>query len=491
MQCGDILSILNHTVVLYGDKFNDLRWRSQHTKSPVYHATGFVIQSASKLYIVTTRTRLISCQDIVAYYIQQPFSSNSTNDAVVLRNELHIIFQSFEFNIIILATNNCDSFEPHHSTVVNDKIFCDLFGETNIKIRGLTPESIPKKNKIYHYLVPCLDLNEINFNGQYQNHLYDVKFKNISQVNIPSVPHMVSINFNIGKNIQSGVFGAPVFDNKHIIIGFINYVSKKVAHVLPAEFVFELVSNMEKFKPVPQKYNHIFELPFMYECHKNNVRILHDAILPIHPHGENYVFENDIILSVLGSKIVIIDNHPHVYDEKFGIYLLLEAFIKYNHTVNEPFELVISRNNKIVKINMIIDNCRRFTGQPYFMPNNPIPYLQIGPFIVVEMTYELNLIMRYHKVNITNYIDNNFGCHNHDKFIIIDCLDPYFSDKYAFIPHLLDHRKKINCPVLDKINDQEVGTFDFNKLAIFVDNLSDHNVTLSIIHNNKYFSIDI
>ena len=124
---------LGQIAVIYGYSPNDFSWLQIDNRA-IYQTSGLIITLNNKQYVLTTRSRLISCQNIIMYYC------HFNDSEPIFRNNLQIIFQSIEYNIIILGTKGKNKLDFESSELISG-------------------DYIPKQKKIYQNILMYKHIN--------------------------------------------------------------------------------------------------------------------------------------------------------------------------------------------------------------------------------------------------------------------------------------------------------------------------------------------
>ncbi|XWV26212.1 hypothetical protein QJ857_gp0864 [Tupanvirus soda lake] len=443
---------LGQIVVVYGYNSNDFTWRNLDLRS-VYHTTGLVIKYQNKKYIVTTRQRLISCKNIVMYHCY--FRGTEP----VMRNDLQIMFQSIEYNIVILGTKECDEFDLTMSEIIygdyDPKNICPSYDITKSKY------VVPTKRSHFNTVRMDMDLESDTIN--YQAHIYDVKFVESFIYDTSYVPNNYMYKFIFKNEPDSklyGICGAIIFNKKHQLVGMVSMCEENELFVLPTKALIKIVNDFFRFKNNPNQYSGITTLPFNYKINSDCVEITNTNIV-ISNTGKKLVKKNDKLISI-GNFDIEINTDALVYDIDFKESIPLEIFVALNFDCDKPFDVILQRKKKIINISlygMPVKDYLPLTNQSYYYPINSIPYVNLNGIIFVQLTHELLDITVYRNVILSNNLLDKYFADENDNFkkiLIIDCLNHEIAEKYK-LPQLLPISEKqiLKCPFVTTINGKE------------------------------------
>ncbi|XWV24962.1 hypothetical protein QJ856_gp0817 [Tupanvirus deep ocean] len=466
---------LGQIVVIYGYNSNDFAWRNFDSRS-VYHTTGLIIKHQNKKYIVTTRQRLISCKNIVMYYCY--FRGTEP----VMRNDLQILFQSIEYNIVILGTKDCDEFDLTMSEIIygdhDPKNICPSYDITKSSF------VVPTKRSHFHTVRMDMDLESNTIN--YQVHIYDVKFMKSFIYDSSYVPNNYMYKFTFKNETEPklyGICGAIIFNKKHQLVGMISMSEENELYVLPTKTLCKVVNDFVRFKDNPNQYKGIVSLPFNYALNNNHVEITDiNTFVLDSPSGTSFassselskrsspsgtskkIFrKNDKLISV-GNFDIEVDDGINVYDKDFRENIPLEIFIALNFDCDKPLDITILRKKKIINMSLCsasTRDCLPLTNRSYFYPINSIPYVNLNGIIFVQITHELLDITMYRNILLSNNLLGKYFADendNYNKILIIDCLNYEIAEKYK-LPQLLltSEKQKLECPFVTTINGKDVS----------------------------------
>ena len=462
---------LGQIVVIYGYNPNDFGWR-QNDDRMIYHTSGLIICCSGKKYIMTTRTRLISCKNIVMYHCY--FRGTEP----VMRNNLRILFQSIDYNIIILGTIGTNELDLTKSEIISSdceqKYICPF---NDIDKNDFI---IPTKKSNYYTIRMDMDLDSDTIN--FPVHIYAVKYIQPIIYDKTFVPRNYIYNFIIKNNNCDlvGICGAIIFNKKHQLIGMISRTEKKNLFVLPTKVLVKIVKDFSQNLDEPDKYTGPLILPFNYKLSKNNDVIIASDCLVETTNGDTKILKKyDKLISINGNYIFVRDKNAVVFDDHYKENVPLDIYIKLNISNHTLINLVLTR--KKIFMNVILHGIRArdpiisLTNQPYFYPSTSIPYKMIGSLIIVELTHELFDITMLNKIILKNNTIDDFFENSLDKIdkrlIIIDCLDSQMTKKYN-LPQILTNKKQtIICPTVLMVNGKNV---------YILNDLEDSNEIISI-----------
>lgn len=444
---------LGQAVVVYGYNPHDFGWKNKTTRS-VYHTCGLIVDYEGKKYVVTTRTKLVSCQNIVMYHCY--FERNEP----ILKNDLKILFQSIEYNIIILGTKGHDELVLSASEILNDaeypKTVCpsvDILSTKCIK---------PNKKAIYHTLKTDIDLESKTI--KYDVHIYEAKFIGSLVYDQSYLPDNFMYRFRIVDNNSSlvGIYGSPIFNRNHELVGTVSKTEKDYLYVLPTKAFKKVVMDFVTFRQHPKDYQGPLTLPFTYEISGNNALI--DGTFDILTTDGPMALQKDDKIISIGSDNMLIKDNISIFDPDYKEYIPLDIYLRLNLIKGVPINLVILRKKKILNFHAIgtkMDNILELTNVPHFNPRLSIPFININGLIIVQLTQELIDTTMYHKITIRNKIVDEFlenSVLERDCLLIIDCLNNELTKKYILPKLTLNKQETIACPYILAVNGNEIRT---------------------------------
>jgi hypothetical protein len=455
---------LSQIVVVYGYNHKDFPWRTTIERN-IYHTSGLIISCGEKKYLLTRRNGLAGCNNIVMHYSH--FNDNET----VFRNNLSIIFQSMEYNIMILGTVGKNELDLSASEIVtgtlDNKSICDSYDILNKKI------SVPTTRSRYYTAI--LDTNLEKETLHMNVDVYVAKFRKGFIHDKTYLPKNYMYKFQILQRNNAeifGIYGAAVFNKKLELIGIITETSKNMAFVLPTKMlqkiVTDFIGNLENTK----KYMGPRALPFDYKVSKK----IGVKIMNIHEtHDKKNIKENDIICSINGKEIIIIDtidkkmSFAALYENSYQTEIPLDIYLRLNLKQDVLTKMTIKRLDKIHEVEILnvpsLLSPFAYTAQPYYFPGDLLPYMNANGVIVVELTHELIHIIHSQNIKIKN---NILEMYFQDKlvdfnkyFIIIDCLNTDLTKKYDLPQwNINDKKYTIYCPTVKKINQKNISSLD-------------------------------
>jgi len=458
---------LGQMVVIYGYNANDFAWRQTDNRS-VYQTTGLIINYHNKKYVLTTRDRFIGCKRIVMYH------SYFTATDSVMRNNLHILFQSIEHNIIILGTKKRDELDLTMSKILHGyhdpQIVCPSYN-----IANQNNFIVPTKRSSYYTVRMDMDLKSEKIN--YYVHIYDVKFLGSIIYDKTFVPSNYVYEFSVTskKYDLHGIHGAVIFNRKLQPVGLISKTEENKLFVIPTKSLSKIVTDFINYSNKPEKYHGPICMPFTYEISKKSVLVVKSKpeVFNIPPKT------NDSFVAINGNIIAINNKIATVFDNDFKEYIPLDIYLKLNIENILTAELSFVRRKKTITSKIIDDQYFNklelgipLTDQPYFYPICAIPYKIIGGLVVVQLTHEILDITMRAKIILKNDTIDHFldGLIDNieNMIIVIDCLNALLAKTYD-LPQFIPNKKKqtIKCHTLVAVNGKKVFTLsDLNESEI-------------------------
>lgn len=445
---------LKKVVSIYGFNSNEFSWLNTDDRN-VYHTNGLIIENSNgKKYIITTRSKIISCKNIIMYYSY--FDDKNT----ILRNNLHVLFQFIEYNIIILGTVDSSELDLSLSEVVMGD-----FDKNQIisgyKYQQLSQQSstkIPTKRSKYYTVIINLDLNSKELG--YDVNVFDVKFVKNMVYEDTYLPSNYLYKFKIADANNAnlcGICGAIIFNKKHKLIGMVSISKGNELYVLPCKAFERIIYDFYAFESDPSSYHGLLTLPFIDKIEIKKVdsdstlpdstlslKAQVESTLPDSTHkiiintqstiktlnGNKKIKCNDEIIMINNKELVIDEDNVLILDTEYNYKLSLDLYLRLNMKNAASMSLTIKRKNKLINMQVLGESINKYifpiTNQPYFSPINTIPYINLKGIIIVELTHELLDICFAHNIILSNDLIDELLEHNDGSYqrnlIIIDCL---------------------------------------------------------------------
>lgn len=481
MGASNSREALGQLVTIYGFNEHNFPWRLKNGKT-FYRTNGLIFNIGASKYVVTVRSGLVGCGDLVMYY------ADFKGEGQIMRNELHILFQCIDYDIIILGTINHNELRLDESDNISDGTFDDISG--GISNNYVIPSYDIRKNKYIvpsrraNYLTVVMDMDMDSKVINYCADIYDVRYIGDMVVEEKYLPRNYIYKFEIDEmkervmgfnpDTVTGVCGSFIINGKRQLIGLITQVNKKELTVLPKKTLFKIIKDFEMYRTISDKYNGPPKLPFALKASKGSAKVicLHNQ--------ETVLKKNDHLISISDSKIIVCDNEIMVHDEDLKKNIPIDIFFKIN-CGNNPTKVSFIRGKE--EFSGHISSCDSvcqcsnidipLSKQPYFHPRETIPYIIVKSFVVVQLTHEFLDIIFRNLIIPKNYLIKKYMNGKLAKIekilLIIDCLDDEFADRYE-LPlinggFIGQEEQIVDFYVLDKINNVKVSTFeDVNKI---------------------------
>jgi hypothetical protein len=444
---------LRPLVVIFGHNLNDFSWKVMDSRS-VYQTNGLIFSHNDKFYVLTTRSRLNSCKNITMYYSH--FDKSST----VMRNDLRILFQSIEFNIIILGSLNRSSLDLSTSDCISGlyETMSDSYTISNLFV-------LPRKNGNYAVRMNMdLDTHTIN----YEVNIHELKFIKgfvYDETFLPAI-YLYEFTMTVATNAKmNGICGCSIFNKKQQLIGTI-YKSIKLdsrgkkykLYVLPTKAINKILIDGCAGISKPDTYSGLFVVNFDWTWSNNTV-------IKILSSGGPSFKNQDEIITINQKKPLMHEGQVSLYDDDFKSLIPLDIYLKLN-----SLSFVISRKKKIIKFDLVNNekNISKFklelTSQPHFFPTDPIPFVNIHNIIIVQLTHELLDLTILNKITLKNPIIDDYMDNSQDitcnYLLVIDCLDDLLQQKYDLPRIIPDKKLIIKCPIVRMINGKNISTLN-------------------------------
>lgn len=455
---------LGPIVVIYGCNYNDFFWKKNQSTS-VYHTGGIIINLSGKLYVVTTRSKLIGCNNIIMYH------SYFTEKHPVLRQELHILFQSVEYNLIILGTINKNELDLSFSKLVSGMLDG---AELSIGSQSSSYEFngtfiVPSKKSKYYTVRMNIDPNSDITN--YDVHIYDVKYTKSFINNKTYLPDNYMYKFDLITTEQKlwGICGAVIFNDKHQFVGIIVQSKSNKLYVLPTKTVLKVVHDFSSFFPSNiGKYCGPLTLSLPLNLSKKfSPKITQDIMLDT-SDGKIVLKKDDCLLQINGNEVLVREDEIVLYDNDFKNHIPIQIYLRLNMGMGIPIKIKIKRNKKISEFMVLGEPLRNYifpiSGQDIFFPKCLIPFVLINDCVIVELTHELLDVAFFKKTKLSNDVIDKFindgKINGYQHLLLIDCLNKNLRKKYNLPKLSLGQDKNISCPLVTMINNKKVSTIN-------------------------------
>lgn len=479
-------SVCHNIVTIYGYDSKYFLWKKNDSRE-VYHTSGLIIKIGGYKFILTTREKIISCQTIICYYYYE-----SETEKQIMRNDLHIIYQSVYNNIILLASCKSDFFDCTKSVILTNTFNttnCTTgIDFTNVDVRA----TIPKKNCNYYIVKSGLDLHDYNLIYNIDTH----KSKFIDKVvwTESFVPAVLLYNFNLDiKQSKTGICGATVFDSKNRVIGIVCYKNSENLFVLS---VCEIISIIKKFESGYVGSKNIY-FPTTILTSKNSSVFFNDKsisnnnfLINSKNSKSNKKLSGYQLISVNDDKVKIVNGSVHVKDSIYRCFLPIDVYINTKFSLNDTVTMCVKKKSESEKIDFT--PCAKkdimISDVAEYNPISVIPFININGYIIVQLTHELLNVTLIHNIRISNkYIDKMFAgiTVKHNKLIILDYIGNDINCPIAnlTIDNFNDHElQNVTCPFIIKINGKKINSL--SNLHKYIQVNSIHNIVYGTYDDN-------
>jgi hypothetical protein len=503
---------LSKVVAIYGYNSNEFPWKNIDNRT-VYQSNGIIVEFNSKKFVITTRSRMIYCKNIVMYY--NLFDETDT----VIRNNLHILFQSIEFNLVILGTVDMTELDLQKGEIISGNVFSNL----TVKPHNFESTYIaPTMRSNYHVVRMDMDLDSDKIN--YNVHIYDAKFKGMFIENESFLPSNLFYKFGLINNKKTkipGLNGAIVFNKKQKLIGMIMISkSQNISYVLPTKAIHKIFMDFYEFFSVPDhnnsgfgsktgtpdhnnsgfgsktgtpdNYKGLITIPFEYVITTNsNIKIINKLSLET-PNGKKIIKSKDKLISIDHQPVLIDNDVPSVLDLGLKHQIPIDIYLRWNFNQTNIINIELMRNGKLIMMDVFgvpLNQCIfPLTSQPSFNPKT-INYVNLNGIIIVQLTHEILDIIIMNKMDITNdIIEGMIDITNNNSyekyFIIIDCIDTSLANKHGLPCLKINDNKTIKCPLVMMIDNNKINSL--NEIQQMIDdNGSNHSYKLFLSFNGE------
>lgn len=449
--------------VVYGYNENPFSWIENESRS-VYRISGLIIDCHGKQYVLTTRTKLINCKNIVMYH--QYCGDKNVN---ILRHDMYIIFQIPEYDIVILGSKNSDSFNLNIGEIVTD----DIFKIDNVTGYDILNESFIVPTKKSQYSTIITEMNLTSSKIDYKLNMYQTKFHKNVMYDQSYLPNTLMYEFTINTKNKLGIYGAVIYNKKHKLVGMVTKENNDRIFVLPTKILHKIVQDFVDNLSDKSVYTGILDLPFNYHItKKSNAKIVDNCTVQT-ISGLFEIKKDDFIIGIDEKDLIIEKGMGMIYDKDFDTNIPINMYAKYNLSRTKPIKLKIKRRKKIYDIDIFgtpyIDIIP-ISNREWYNPIQNIPFLEINGLIIAQITHELLETAMTKKIEICNELldayFNDIDVPINNYLVIIDCINSELikSHNLPSIDNNTDDQKII-CPIITNINEQCVSTLnDLNNI---------------------------
>jgi len=476
---GQSLNNENHSVkfqnivAIYGTKLNDFRWAPDGASSPpkvgssgptriedstkqnlIYHTTGLLIRHNHKTYVVTTRSKIISCQNIVM------FCNCCADEQQVMNCRLHVLFQMIEYDLVImepiLTERVSNENFPLGLTINEYTVLSEILKSKCVAIRINIRAEIGEPDKIQDLV-------------DYQIHIHPISYLTTANDYATYLPPILKYQFtfddehdpHIANTKLNGIIGSVVFDDNSNLIGIIHKIHSETIFVIPSHYLQRAVSNFTMFLTKPNEFFGPLTLPLDLKVVGNDVLI--NSSLKINTSdGTKLLKKNDKLLKLNDN---LISPQLTVWSEHLETELPLDIYLRTELKYQTMGKLLIDRNGKQIIMNFVGVPAQKFifplTAQPYFGPESGVLHINIRGLIVTLFTHELiDILISYGKSPSNQVIDSFFvnGISTHKHYLlVIDCINDNLTESYQ-LPVLKSKSKGLGIPIVKKVNSRKVKT---------------------------------
>ena len=500
MARSSLANNMEFIVTVSGYDNNPFPWitdKKNNMSENCMEITGIIVrdETTNKLYVLTLRKSIIGYQKFAVFY---------RNDTNIFTGELHILFQSIEYNVIVFGTVGSTFFDYAVTVNINDSL--DIPYE---------PKSYNFGSKL-HLLKPLKKytaiMNHLNLQSDteidYQVHLHNLSYLNSKPNDQTYVPALYTHIFKIknkeeydistpdslnlpdspdssnSSNILNvgtpNLFGAFVITSKQMIVGVINSENDNMLWVEPFKY-------MENGFCMFLKYHTKYHTKYLngdngigggFEIRDfmGNISDIFD------PHtgscskttkvntvdGAKLIKKDDILVGINGITISMDQTLMVLYDSDINQIISLPIYCKMYPLCLYPTTIVFRRKQKeitLVVTNVLTEsNTIALSMADHFNPSSLIPYYSINGLIITTLTHELIDILysQYQtlKNELIEKIISDQPMNNENCVMIIDCRNANLQEMNYFPVLSNKKRKTLEILILSKINNIQVKTIN-------------------------------
>lgn len=461
----------------------------------VYQISCAVIEHNGYKYVISARKKIILCKKIELYYCK--FGT------IIYKNELRILFQSIETNIVILGTVGYDKLRLDLSVEVMGNSTNQLhshpysvFSPTDIPSIIISEKfTMPKLKKKYYASMIDVDIDR----NRYIQNIYQFTYVKSFVTTGHYLPPIYMFEFELTKKKQfendfRNLYGTFMFGYDGKPVGLVTEVVITRTVVLPIRHVYKIINSFFNI----DNYAGSLCLPISYSVKVNKTNRTNktkstkkfDMIVNSNSNSDGSIKSGDKIISIDNKEIIIEDGVVLIFDDIYMDHIPFDVYLRLNLNLHSMMNIVVERKNKIISYDFvgvpIEDHMLILTDQPYFLPIDPIPFVNLGGLIIVQFTHELIDILACNKIKLNNYVVNEFMA------------APIDNRKINHLLIIKNPKKKIvngsgctyaivNCLLLLKINGVKVHTLTSLKNLIKKQNI----LTVSLSSRFDTYEINI
>jgi len=452
-----ILIVINmdeYTMLIYGYNYNDFHWLD-NDKGIFCQKIGTIIKDSKskKEYVLTTRSSLMSCKDIMGYYC--------VNGKNVYRQNLTIIFQHIGYDMIILGSNK-GYFDHNMSELVSSDQYRLTKKNYSYDILNMKKYESPSKKEKYYIDTIYMEITDTTVNFDY--HKIPMEYVNDDINNNKYLPSY-QFNFKHEKiNQVEPLMGNLIYDIKGSIIGMIHNIEDTI-NVTPIKYINNVLTKMFQNIGSKNQYFGINKFPLELYYDGMNVVVSKNTNIKI-VNGSKNIKIGDGVISIddkkVNDKLMIEDN-----------YLKHEVMIDHYANLNNQMKIIVNRDGNNIELNIVGDmneNMLMVSDHPNYYGKQhdkniinkcAIPYIIKNGLIIVRLTKESIDLIGNNGINISE---------KHKKInrlIILGCDNEELTKKHNFGYFYCGTIKKFNS-LSDLVGNIAVKTFDNKNIIINV-----------------------
>ena len=275
---------INQLVTIYGYRYRDVPWLELDSRK-VYQANGLIITHEGRTYLLTTRSFLIGCEILTAYYCVY-----YQNKEFIFKNDLEIFFQSVDFNLVLMVSKDKNVFDFYSGQLLTNLApFPNTNNWKNFEFNSCPILddilNIPTKKNTYYLIKMNLDLQSETLN--FMMDFRDVRYMENTIINESYLPtnlfHRFTIDEKKNSPILNGITGTAIFNKKHKLIGIVGKVINSSGEMLIItsrvikKFLIDFFSYVNK----PNMYIGLCHLPITYKVSNEMIELTTSISIPI------------------------------------------------------------------------------------------------------------------------------------------------------------------------------------------------------------------
>jgi hypothetical protein len=421
-----IPKFFNQNVVIKGSDPVYYPWRPTANPASLTQSVtitcGLLIDIRDRLFILSARRDLAACTKFQVFYTMAncpltPTLVPQDKSAVVFSQDLHIVFSSADFDIVLFASSGLDHFNPKLDKAFNPvEHTLSTFDLGKIKDHFVLPKVVDQTDqtdqiKGFSTIVVFDNVLTLEPGGSMSKATLKLFYLGSAVTKIMDSQPMIFLTFDIEKSTKPTpdiLEGSPVYGTNgkfHGIIIKVHMQSNRV-FVLPTKVLSKILYDFADYRIGPDSYKGIVDLPICYDIYEGKIIVSQKFKQTAEPttHNPNpmpfVVGLYDEITKINGFALSTANGTVYVEDQlDYKVSLPLDLYVALYFGLGDSVDLTFDRNGIVytlkvgcVPARQMAETLKRIqlTCQPYFHPTNYIPYeIDDEKIVYVRLSYEL------------------------------------------------------------------------------------------------------